>query len=308
MIDKSPGMTSHDVVGKVRRILKTKSVGHSGTLDPFASGLMVLLVGQATKISDYLRDGDKSYSLKVRWGSETDSLDRTGEVVRTESKQVDPEVLQSVALSAQGDLRLPIPLFSAKKINGKKLCEYARSGEAVEIPEKVMSFYGLQLEEVTSEFLTGEISCRSGGFIRSWAQHVGRESGALGYLDELRRTECCGYSIEQALTLENLQESLVDLEGIDCLNCFIPLSQALSHWPTVTIKGKDADLLRNGQVSHDLARRLNPEQRRAQAFGETIGVRVINGQTGQLLSLLEARPTSKLKIRRVFQVGAQATQ
>ncbi|MEZ4872329.1 MAG: hypothetical protein R2827_08800 [Bdellovibrionales bacterium] len=117
----------------------------------------------------------------------------------------------------------------------------------------------------------------------------------------MRRTKTCGYSVEQALRVQDLQESLVDAESIDSLNCFIPFDEILPHWPAVTIRGRDAKLLKNGQVSHDLSRRLNPEQIQAQRAGKTIGVKVMNGQTGHLLSILEARPSERLKIRKVFE-------
>ncbi|MEK7358385.1 MAG: tRNA pseudouridine(55) synthase TruB, partial [Bdellovibrionota bacterium] len=145
LIDKPVGITSHDVVGRARRILGMRGIGHAGTLDPLASGLLVLLIGEATKVSDYILNGDKSYELKARLGITTDSMDMTGIVTREAAVTATSDEVRSAALALQGKLTLKVPVHSAVKVDGKKLYEYAHKGETPDVvPDREMSFYDIE--------------------------------------------------------------------------------------------------------------------------------------------------------------------
>ena len=169
LVNKPTGMTSHDVVSVVRRALNTREVGHSGTLDPMASGLMVLLIGEATKLSSYVTEGNKSYEVGLKLGVTTDTLDTTGQVLTEKQVSSTDEDVQKSALALVGEMILPIPIFSAKKIDGKKLYEYAREGEAVEIPSKVMKFWNVE----TRENRAFHLHCSKGSFIISLKMLLG---------------------------------------------------------------------------------------------------------------------------------------
>ena len=146
LIHKESGMTSHDVVAKARRVLKTKAIGHTGTLDPMASGLMVLLVGEATKLSQYILEQNKAYRLTAKLGETTDTLDSTGKITSTSDKVVSRDEVAKEIHQLQGDLQLPVPIYSATKVDGKKLYEYAREDKPVEVPIKKMTFFDLKIE------------------------------------------------------------------------------------------------------------------------------------------------------------------
>ncbi len=305
LVDKPAGITSHDVVSIVRKAFNIKSVGHAGTLDPFATGLLILLIGEATKISDYLRDGDKSYITEVKLGVQTDTLDNTGQVVSESLVDLSFEQIKSAVDRAQGALELNVPRFSAVKVQGQKLYNKARQNEVFETPKRVMHFYNVQLLEAAESTLKVSLSCKKGGYIRAWGSYIGELLKCGGHLTTLRRTESSHFKIENSTSVEALKamcgESLDDKAlYLRLKGSFMTLENCLNAWPTVTIKGKNETLLLNGQVSHDLNRRLIVEQKKAIAEGITIGVRVLSGETGRLLCLLEARPDSGLKIRRVF--------
>ncbi|OFZ29821.1 MAG: tRNA pseudouridine(55) synthase TruB [Bdellovibrionales bacterium RIFCSPHIGHO2_01_FULL_40_29] len=293
LINKPVGLTSHDVVARVRRLLGTREVGHSGTLDPLASGLMVLLIGEATKLSQYVTEGNKSYQVGLRLGVTTDTLDITGTVLSEKPVSVSPEKILDVALHLSGELSLPVPIFSAKKIDGKKLYEYARAGEAVEIPQKVMKFWNILAltseKSFEHEFV---LSCSKGSFIRSWVSHLGDilECGAT--MVSLIRTESHHFHINQSVTLEQL-EALAPLERQQRL---VPLDQALPLVKRIRIKGQDQALMRNGQISHGLKSQLisqfNPEEDQI--------IQILPEQKGHVLALVGLEPGQGFRIKRVF--------
>ena len=153
LLNKPTGCTSHDVVAKARRILGLRAIGHAGTLDPLASGLLVLLLGEGTKLSDYILNGHKTYEVLVRLGITTDTQDLDGKVIRDEAVNFDDEaqrgLLTSTVQALSGDLQLPVPLHSAVKIAGRKLYDYARQGTEIEAPVREMGFYDLEVLETS---------------------------------------------------------------------------------------------------------------------------------------------------------------
>ncbi len=288
LVNKPSGCTSHDVVAQVRKIFKTKEVGHSGTLDPLASGLMVILIGEATKLSSYITEGDKSYQVDVRLGVETDTLDITGKVLFEKTVNSSPAEIIDKALSLVGEMNLPIPLYSAKKIDGKKLYEYAREDIAVQIPSKKMKFWNVENKSQDKK-LSFRLDCSKGSFIRSWVKLLGEELGCGATMSGLVRTSSHQQKLADAIDLETLKMELSPERHLVSMNAALP------EVKRIKVRGQDLNLLRNGQISHDLRSRLiiifNPEVDQY--------VQIFNADQ-KLVALIGVEAGKGLKIRRVF--------
>ena len=211
LIDKPKGVTSHDIVYKVKKLLNEK-VGHTGTLDPNATGVLPLLVGRGTKLSKYLINHDKTYIVTLKLGEKTDTADSEGKVI--EKKEVSKEVfskeklLQTFSNFTGKILQIP-PIYSAIKVNGKKLYEYARKGQEVEIKPRQIEIYKISLIEInqianTIEF---EVSCSKGTYIRSLCEDIAKELNTVGYMKELRRVQVGEFLIKDSITVEDLQKN-----------------------------------------------------------------------------------------------------
>lgn len=296
LVNKPAGITSHDVVYTARRKLGIKSIGHTGTLDPFATGLMVLVLGEATKLSDYLRDGDKAYECKVKLGLSTKTGDITGETVQAETVDISKDKLEQAIEKCQGHLELPVPIFSAIKKQGKKLYEYARDNQDVELPIKSMSFFNLKILDMATDDFSVHFHCSKGSYVRSWAQAVAQELNVPMTVETLHRTHSSVYHIDQAIDFEQLSAEVFQSPS------FIPMKDCLPHYAAFTVRGKSKKLLTNGQIPHELDLRLGPHQRMAQKVGKSHFVRVHSGDSGELLSLIDVLPNDKSKIRRSFVV------
>lgn len=302
LIDKPSGITSHDVVSKIRRKFSQKAVGHAGTLDPLASGLLILLLGEATKLSDYLLNNDKGYDVDVLFGIETDTLDITGETLKETVVDVNPEHANQMALSLSGALMLDVPKYSAVKKDGKKLYDYARKNQEVEIPKREMTFYDIHPLGVESRIARYSLKCLKGGYIRAWTAELGKKMECGATMQRLRRTLSAPYGLQQALALDEILEKDVSREELESSlgDAFVPMAKTLPDWPSVTVRGKDERLLKNGQISIDLGKRLMWFQKEALRNQKTQGIRVVSGERGQLLAILEAYADKPLKIKRVF--------
>lgn len=278
LVDKPPGMTSHDVVHLAKKSLGISSVGHAGTLDPQATGLLVLLLGEATKLSQYILSEDKGYRLKVRLGITTDTLDTSGKILTETSVDLTRDQIQSAMESSLGELQLNVPKFSAIKVDGKTLHREARAGRDFETPVKLMKFYDLKILSVEHNCFECEIRCSKGSYIRSWAEQIGAKLGCGAALEELRRTWSAPFLLDQAVSFEHLMQNPVKdtwEKG------FIPLREVLP-WPAIQIQGKDETLLKNGQISYSLKSRLRPYYK---GQGRS-GIQVLSQPTKSLIALL----------------------
>lgn len=293
LVDKPSGMTSHDVVSRLRRILGTRAVGHSGTLDPMASGLMACLINEGTKLSQYILEGDKGYRVRAQWGLRTDTLDVTGEVLETLPVTHTLEQVVKEALALQGEMEVEVPIYSAIKIQGKKLYEYAREDKPVEIPKKLMKFWDVTLVEQTPEWAEFDIKCTKGSYIRTWVDLLGKKLGTVAAMSGLRRTWSSPYTIDQALTLEDL-EKVVGLG--ESHSAFVGMDKALPMVKRIRVKGQDQVLLGNGQISHDLRTQLISLFQPAQDQY----IQVISQEGGRLLALIGLEPGKGFTLRRVF--------
>ena len=207
LIDKPSGITSHDVVDRVRRALKMKKVGHAGTLDPNATGLMIVLVGKGTKASQFLMSMDKTYTGVFQLGLVTDSYDIDGEVMSEQDPQGITEAqLQEAMQAFIGDQYQMPPMFSAKKVNGVPLYKHARKGREVEREERLVRISQFEILEYLPPNVSFEIAVSKGTYIRSVTHDLGQNLGCGACLTELRRTRIGDFSIENAVELDVLQE------------------------------------------------------------------------------------------------------
>jgi len=272
IIDKPEGWTSHDVVARVRRVLKEKRVGHTGTLDPFATGVLVLLVGRATRLAQFLSGAEKEYEATIRLGYATTTGDLTGErrggvdEGRAEVVEGRAEVnagradcaslrlgeLEAALAPLRGEIEQVPPMYSAKKVAGKKLYELARKGEEVE--RKAVRVRVSEFEIVVDEgggFLRpneggtcdvrARVVCSAGTYVRTLAESVGENLGTGAHLAALRRTRAGEFSLEGALALEELQK-IVEAGG----EFLLPLETALPHLPSAHLSDVEASRVRHG--------------------------------------------------------------
>ncbi|MGI8668806.1 MAG: tRNA pseudouridine(55) synthase TruB [Aridibacter sp.] len=253
IIDKPEGLTSHDVVSRLRRILKTKKIGHTGTLDPFATGVLVILVGKATRLAQFLDNDEKSYEAIVRFGFETETGDKTGElrITNYELRDVSVDEIEKVLPEFTGEIEQIPPMYSAKKVKGKKLYELARKGIEIErkpvnvkISELQIAHYGLPKNEYAQTQDIGLIvTCSAGTYIRTLAEDIGRKIGVPCHLTELRRTKAGKFEIENAVTLEDL-EKIVENEKLN--EILVLMNDAVSHLAEKKLDSQELKLIQNG--------------------------------------------------------------
>ena len=219
VIDKPGGMTSHDVVMRVRRILGVKKVGHTGTLDPMATGLLPLCIGGATKIARFLEGGEKEYRATIKFGIETDTYDAEGKVVaESDTSGVSEEMVLEALTQFKGKIQQIPPMYSAVKIGGTPLYKLARKGITVEREPKEVEISAIDVEEFTMPLLTMRITCSKGTYIRTLCHDLGSVVGCGAHLVALRRTRSGYFSIQDAITLDadksEMIESIVPPKGV----------------------------------------------------------------------------------------------
>jgi tRNA pseudouridine55 synthase len=206
LVDKPQGITSHDVVAKMRRVFHMKKVGHAGTLDPMATGMLLILIGKATKASQYLMSMDKEYAGRVKLGVITDSQDADGEIL--EERPV-PELSEAQVLTEMksflGDQYQTPPMFSAKKINGQKLYKLARQGKTVEREPRVIHISRFDITKFALPEISFIVGTSKGAYVRTIAHDLGERFGCGGHLNELRRTAVGQFRVEKASTIEELE-------------------------------------------------------------------------------------------------------
>jgi len=269
IVDKPDGMTSHDVVAAVRRILHTKKVGHTGTLDPFATGVMVVLVGRSTRLAQFLDRDEKEYEAVVQLGFETDTGDRTGTQKLDQLAPADTAAeldWEDVLEHFRGRLTQTPPMYSAKKIDGKRLYEMARKGEHIDRQPVNIEIRELELLDKPLDGRPSSIQirvvCSAGTYIRTLAEDIGRKAGVGAHLAELRRTRAGKFDLVQSVTLEALKDSP------DPACNLRPISEAVSHLPSFAVAADRTAKTLNGMstrvgdvafVSGQAIQMLSPE-------------------------------------------------
>lgn len=235
-IYKPVGMTSHDVVSVLRRVTKIKQIGHTGTLDPFAEGVLPICIGKATRLIEYLQD-DKEYLATVQFGAATNTFDLDGEKVFTSDKKVSRYDIKEGLKSFEGEiLQLP-PIFSAIKVKGKKLYEYARKGEEVEIQPRKVVIENIELKNFDEELQQAQIllKCSKGTYIRSIANDLGKNLGCGGYLIKLIRTQAGKFRVENSVQLDRIDVESNLINPFDILNL-----------PKIAVDNDDLARIKNG--------------------------------------------------------------
>ena len=235
-IYKPVGMTSHDVVSVLRRVTKIKQIGHTGTLDPFAEGVLPICIGKATRLIEYLQD-DKEYLATVQFGAATNTFDLDGEKVFTSDKKFSRDDIKEGLKSFEGEiLQLP-PIFSAIKVKGKKLYEYARKGEEVEIQPRKVVIENIELKNFDEELQQAQIllKCSKGTYIRSIANDLGKNLGCGGYLIKLIRTQAGKFRVENSVQLDGIDVESNLINPLDILNL-----------PKIAVDNDDLARIKNG--------------------------------------------------------------
>ncbi len=207
VINKPKGITSREVVNKVCKLLNTKKVGHTGTLDPIATGVLVLCVGKATKLVETLTSNDKEYVATVKLGILTDTLDTDGTIIEKKCVNLDKDKLVNVLNSFIGTYNQEVPIYSAVKVNGKKLYEYARAKKEVTIPKRMVEIKKIKLIEFGNDYYKFKVTVSKGTYIRSLIKDINDKLGVIGVMSDLVRTKQGKFSINNSYTLENMENN-----------------------------------------------------------------------------------------------------
>ena len=283
-INKPLGMTSHDVVGRLRRILGIKKIGHTGTLDPDASGVLPMCIGRATKTADMLTAQNKQYIAEVTLGSATTTLDASGEVTETSEVNVDECDIQSVVTEFVGDIMQIPPMYSSIKIDGKRLYELAREGVEVErkprpVTIEKIEILGIDLE---NKKFSMKVDCSKGTYIRTLCDDIGRRIGCLAHMSALIRTRSGRFCIDDAYTLDEVEK----MAGEGDMSFLVPIDKVFEELPKLILSSRRAKLMCNGvRIS-------------AQGIIDGEAYRVYD-ESGSFLTISEAE-NGQLKILKTF--------
>ena len=246
-------MTSHDCVWKIRKLYRTKKVGHTGTLDPDVTGVLPICIGRATKIAEYITDAGKCYEGEVTIGYSTTTEDRSGEVVEEDNgeKSFSRADILSCLEQLQGEITQTPPMYSAVKVNGKKLYEYARAGIEVERPSRQVTIYHMELLDDRQVFSGKQVSfrfrvqCSKGTYIRTLAVTIGEMLGYPAHMSELIRVQSASYQLEDCYTFEQIERAVEEERQLELLH---PLETGLYHLPKTEINDTVAEKVINGAV------------------------------------------------------------
>ena len=255
IINKPKGKTSHDIVAKVKKILNSK-VGHTGTLDPNATGVLPLLIGKGTLCSQYLVEHDKIYEVTLKLGIKTDTADSEGNVIEEKdvilSNLEEKNVIEILKRFLGKQEQIP-PMYSAIKVNGKKLYEYARKGQTIELKPRQIEIYSIKLKKINLEKkeILFRVHCSKGTYIRSLCEDIAKALNTLGYMKELDRVRVGQYGIEQSITIEELENNILNKKFIN--EHFISIEKAFENKNSITIAEKRLKHFLNGvKISFDL--------------------------------------------------------
>ena len=271
VVDKAAGMTSHDVVARARKVLGTRKVGHSGTLDPDATGVLLLGVGPATRLLRFLTDLPKTYTAEFVLGTETSTLDDSGEVTATHEMDVTPDAVRAAAATFVGEIEQIPPMVSAIRVEGRRLHELAREGIEVEREPRRVTVYDYEVEPTDDPLVyRAEVTCSSGTYVRTLAADLGSALGGGAHLRALRRTRIGSFGEDEAHPVEDV--------------VLLPPREGLRDYPQVTVDEDVAALIANGRVLH-------PDQLGVSGTGPW----AVSDGTGRLLAVYERVAEERLK-------------
>ncbi|MFU8772724.1 MAG: tRNA pseudouridine(55) synthase TruB [Anaerolineales bacterium] len=285
VVDKPVGFTSHDIVQIIRKGTGIRRAGHTGTLDPRASGVLVVLIGPAVRLSEYVSASDKRYQATIHLGASTDTYDAEGNITSSSSvEDITEEQFMEILQQFVGEIEQIPPPYSAIKVKGKKAYEMARQGEDVELQPRKINVYNLDLLEWAPPEVVIDVYCSSGTYVRSLAHDLGKALGTGAHLIGLRRTKSGRFTLRDAVPQRRLKEAF---DAGDWYKYLIPAAEALGDWPLVELDPDEVDLIRHGH-------RIKANQ---ESTGWARGV----SQQGDLVALLEHdQETGEWQPRKVF--------
>ena len=243
-INKEKGISSAKVVSLVRRALDMKKVGHTGTLDLEASGVLPIVVGKATRVSDYMMTKDKVYETEMILGAKTDTLDAAGEIIAKSDKKVSKEEFLEAMNTFRGEVEQIPPMYSALKVNGKKLYDLAREGIEIERKRRKVIIYDIKLLDFDFPKATIRVTCSKGTYIRTLVDDIGEKLGTYAYVDELIRTRVGDFDIKDAIK----SEDILSIEKSDIIKALRPIDSALKDFDKIVLDKKYLEKLVNGQI------------------------------------------------------------
>ena len=242
-IKKEKGYTSFDVVAKMRGILKMKKIGHTGTLDPDATGVLPVCIGKATRVCDLLTDKDKVYETRMLLGQVTDTQDITGQILQENPVTVSPEQVKTCIRSFVGNYEQIPPMYSALKVNGQKLCDLARKGIEVERKARPVTIYDIEILDVDIPYVSMRVHCSKGTYIRTLCDDIGQKLGCGACMAELVRTRVADFTLEDAVTLAQLEQAVAK----NCLEEYVkPVDYVFTHCKALVVREGFRKLLYNG--------------------------------------------------------------
>ena len=271
-IRKEKGYTSFDVVAKLRGILRMKKIGHTGTLDPEAEGVLPVVLGKATKLVDLLTEKQKTYEALLHLGLETDTQDMTGKVLREEPVNVTEEEAIAVIRSFLGEQQQIPPMYSALKVDGKKLYELAREGKTVERKPRTVHFYEIEIKKIELPYIRFSVTCSKGTYIRTLCHDIGQKLGCGGCMEELIRTRSGNFDLEDSMTLAQVEEAV---KNGTIENRVIRIGQVLKDYPEIFCIREGDRLLENGNALSEKMVRNNHKEgwvRMCDSQGEFRGI------------------------------------
>ena len=243
-IYKEKGYTSHDVVARLRGIFGQKKIGHTGTLDPDAEGVLPVCLGRATKVCDLLTDKDKTYEAVLLLGKETDTQDITGTVLKEcDPSEIAEETAEKCIESFIGEYDQIPPMYSALKVNGKKLYELAREGKVVERKSRKVQIYDIRIKETDLPRIRMEVFCSKGTYIRTLCNDIGEVLGVGGCMESLLRTKVSRFELKDSMKLEDIEKAKNEGRAEEIL---LPLDEVFSEYPKIIVTGRQAQLAYNG--------------------------------------------------------------
>ena len=249
LINKPKSYTSHDIVNIVRKTLNIKKVGHTGTLDPNATGVLPILIGNATKVSKYLIEHEKTYVATIKLGIKTDTGDSEGKIIEKDMnlKKIETNSVESVLNSFKGkQMQIP-PMYSALKVNGKKLYEYAREGQTLEIAPRDIEIYDIKLNSFNNiDEIVFQVTCSKGTYIRTLCEDIAKKLETVGYMKELQRTKVNEFKIENSIELDDLNEKKIR-------NGIITINDMFKEKEAIDLNDRKLELFLNGvQLTYKL--------------------------------------------------------
>lgn len=280
VIDKPRDMGSTDVVNLTRRLFNAQKNGHTGTLDPFATGVLPIAFGEATKLIPFVTDGDKEYEFIVQWGEATASGDTESGVIAVSDKIPSEKEILDVIPQFIGEITQIPPAYSAIKINGQRAYDLVRQGKEVEIPERIVKIYNLELlEELPQNQAKFRVACSKGTYVRTLGQDLALKLGTVGHLKELRRTKCGKFCSDDTILLESLK-NIVHIE--DLRKVLLPVITSLRDIAELAVTEADAEKLRKGQA-------ISPRSYQDLSLNDGTAVATFNGELTAIVRIEERR-------------------